>query len=107
MGVCEGPADAAPGLSTVHLSREGDDHEDVFVRGLQWIGDRLRAQRPDWLVVEAPVSPGSVAGQTNVNTTLRLTGLWAIIAAAARVKNISYRRAHLQTVLAELGIRGR
>ena len=108
-GVCEGRAGDVPKFYTVKFAKEGDEHEDAFERALRWIADRLAVNRPDVIVVEAPINPAAFLGKydeetgrmgmtSNPETTIRLMGLWATIAAAAKVKGITYRRARVQTV---------
>ena len=107
-GVCEGRSGEIPRMYTMRFGNPGDDHEEVFARALRWIAERLLVDRPDAIYVEAPVNPGAFVGRydeekgrvamtTNPETTIRLMGLWAIMAAAAKVKGIRYGRVHVQT----------
>lgn len=110
-GVCEGRVgdDAAPSFYTLKLGREHDDHEDSFARALRWIAERLTVSKPDAIYIEAPINPAAFLGKydaetgrmgmtTNPDTTIRLIGLWATMAAAAKVKGVMYRRAAVGTV---------
>lgn len=117
-GVCEGRAGEAPIFYTEKFARPGDEHEDVFARGLTWIAERLQVSNPNAVFVEAPINPaafmgeydekkGRVAMTTNPDTTIRLMCLWGILAAAVKVKSkylvdagkppIIYRRVHVGT----------
>lgn len=107
-GVCEGRAGEAPRFYSLTFAQDGDDHEDAFMRALRWIAERLHVDKPDAVYVEAPVNPAAFIGRyneetgrvgmsTNPDTTIRLMGLWAVIAAAAKVKGIKYRRVNVQT----------
>jgi len=107
-GVCEGRADAPPRFYTKTFAESGDEHEEAFERGLRWIAERLQVDRPDVIVVEAPVNPAAFMGRvdeetgrlglsSNPATTIRLMGLWAVMAAAAKVKGIRYKRYNVQS----------
>ena len=107
-GVCEGRAGSAPQFYTMRFARDGDEHEEAFARALKWIAERLQVDRPDAIFVEAPINPGAFVGRydeekgrvamtTNPETTIRLMGLWAIMAAAAKVKGIRYSRVNVQS----------
>jgi len=99
-GICEGRVGEPPRFETLRFRRDGDDHEEVFWRALRWIAGRLTDDpRPDAVFVEAPVNPGAFVGEydpvvrkvrmrTNPDTTIRLMGLWAIIAAAVKVRGV-------------------
>ena len=99
-GICVGFAGEKPTFSTIKFVQDGDDHEDVFGRALRWLAEYLQVDRPDAIYIEAPLSPG-IHGQTNADTTLRLIGMWAALAAAVKVKGIKYRRAKVSTVRKE------
>ena len=95
--------------------RDGDDHEEAFCRALRWIGRRLTSEtepRPAAVFVEAPVNPGAFIGKydpvkrkvtmtTNPDTTIRLMGLWAVMAASVKVSGIRYERVDVRTARAE------
>lgn len=107
-GVCEGRAGEIPRFYSQRFGKDGDEHEDAFERGLRWIVERFKVGGVDAVFIEAAINPGAFVGEydkergkvkmtTNPETTIRLMGLWAIMAAAARVKRIRYRRVHVQT----------
>jgi hypothetical protein len=98
-GVCEGRAGETPIFYTKQFAKEGDEHEDVFAAALLWLVERLKVDLPDAVYIEAPLSPG-VYGKTNAETTTRLLGMWATLAAAVKVKGVRYRRAKVSTVRA-------
>ena len=101
-GVAEGRVGEAPRFETLRFGKDGEEHEEAFCRCLRWIANRLAAEpRPDAVAVEEPVNPGAFIGKynpvkrkvemtTNPETTIRLMGLWAIIAAAVKIKGIRY-----------------
>ncbi len=107
-GVCEGRVGEAPRFYSLRFARDGEDHEEAFARALRWIVERFQVDRPDAVCVEAPVNPAPIMGRvdpetgrlglsTNPDTTIRLMGLWAVLAAAAKVKGVRYFRVHVQT----------
>jgi hypothetical protein len=107
-GVCEGRAGETPRMYSVQFGKPGDEHEDAFERALRWVAERLQVSRPDAIFVEAPINPGAFVGRydeergkvtmtTNPDTTIRLMGLWAVLAAAVRLKGIRYERVNVQT----------
>lgn len=107
-GVCEGRVGFAPRFYTMQFARRGDEHEDAFERALRWIAERLRVDKPDAIFVEAPINPAAFMGRvdpetgrlglsTNPDTTIRLMGLWAVLAAAAKVKGVRYRRVNVNS----------
>jgi hypothetical protein len=112
-GICEGRVGEPPRFETLRFGRDGDDHEEVFCRALRWIAGRLTDDpRPDAVFVEAPVNPGAFVGEydpvvrkvrmrTNPDTTIRLMGLWAIVAAAVKVRGVRYERVDVRTARAE------
>ena len=112
-GVCEGRVGQPPCFETLRFGRDGDDHEEAFCRALRWIAVRLDSEpRPDAVFVEEPVNPGAFIGKynpakgkvdltTNPATTIRLVGLWAVIAAAVMVKGIRYQPIDVRTARAE------
>lgn len=112
-GVCEGRVGEPPRFETLRFGTDGDEHEEAFCRCLRWIAGRLTAEpRPDAVFVEAPVNPGAFMGRynpdkgkvdmtTNPETTIRLMGLWAIIAAAVKVRGIRYQRVDVRTARKE------
>lgn len=97
-GIAVGSVGEKPRFSTMRFAKEGDEHEDVFERALRWFAEYVQVDKPDAIYVEAPLNLGAAMGQTNANTVLRLNGLWAVIAAAAKVKRIKYRRARVQEI---------
>jgi hypothetical protein len=112
-GVCEGLVGEPPRFETLRFAADGEDHEEAFCRALRWIAGRLdRDPRPDAVLVEARINPGAFIGKynpakgkvdmtTNPDTTIRLIGLWANIAAAALVRGILYRRVDVRTARRE------
>ena len=107
-GCCEGRVGETPRFSTMRFARKDDEHEDVFLRALDWFDEKLSVSKPDWVYVEAPVNPAAFLGEydpskgrvtmtSNPDTTIRLIGLWAVIAATAKLQQIPYRRAHVST----------
>ena len=108
-GVAEGRVGEAPRFETLRFGKDEDEHEEAFTRALAWIAQRLNSDpRPDAVFVEAPMNPGVFVGKynpakgkvemtTNPETTIRLMGLWAIIAAAVRLKGIRYERIDVRT----------
>lgn len=112
-GVCEGPVGDAPRFQTLRFAADGDEHEDAFCRALRWIAGRVTSDpRPDAVFVEAPVNPGAFIGKydpvkrkvkmtTNPDTTIRLMGLWAVIAASVKMRGIRYERVDVRTARAE------
>jgi hypothetical protein len=120
-GVAEGRVGDPPRFETLRFGRDGDEHEVAFRRAHCWIEGRLdRDPRPDGVFVEAPVNPGAFIGKynpvkrkvdmtTNPDTTIRLMGLWAVIAAAVLDRGIRYQRVDVgdarQDFLGQRGIK--
>lgn len=110
-GFVQGRIGETPRISSVQFAKDGDEHEDAFRRALTWFADQIRiaGEKPDYLYIEAPINPAMLRGswdeqkqdvvlKTNPDTTIRLIGFWAVISAAAGVKNIAVRNAHVSSV---------
>jgi hypothetical protein len=82
------PKDDAPSIGTINFSREFDDPPDVFGRAVNWINHTFEVDDPAALVIELPVPPSSVWGQTNFNTTTVLLGLFAIFSGVAKAHRV-------------------
>jgi hypothetical protein len=98
MGVAEGRLGEVPRLYSVDLRREHDEHEDAYARALIWAAERFKIGKPDRVLIEAPIPASAMAGHTNANTTAMLFGLWAIMAAVAKARGVTVRRANIQAV---------
>jgi len=98
-GVAIGSAGDVPIFQTLRFAGSDPDaeHEQSFAAALRWIAQLLQVNRPDFIYIEAPLSPG-ISGATNANTTLRLIGLWATLSAASIVKGVPYRKAKVGQV---------
>lgn len=96
-GVAEGRAGETPRLYGVRFASEHDDYADIFARALRWAADRFSVTKFDAVVLEAPRSPG-MHGDTNADTTLKLIGLWAVLASAAKVRGMRYRSVNVNDV---------
>jgi Holliday junction resolvasome RuvABC endonuclease subunit len=97
-GCAIGNVGEKPMFSTIQFAREDDDHEDVFKRALQWIIEFMQVDKPDAVFVEAPLNFAGAGVTTNANTIIRLNGLWAVIAAAVKVRGIKYRLAKIHEI---------
>ena len=87
-GVCDGIFGGTPKLSFVDFHREGDTDRDKFGRCLRWIARYLQDNRPDLLVIEAPVP--------KYDSSL-VMGYRAIVLAFAFVKNVRATEVEVKT----------
>jgi hypothetical protein len=95
-GVAEWSPSTGPRFYSVRFASPGDEHPETFGRARRWIDDRLRLSDVAAIYAEAPLRLGAAVGQTNADTVLRLTGLWAVISSAAKVWRIKYRDVNVQ-----------
>jgi hypothetical protein len=97
-GVALGRAGGAPVLQSISFSRSRDDDPGrIFGKALTWAATTFRLQRPDFVVIEAPISPSEMAGRTQFATTNLALGLRAIIQAVASLKGIHTRQVAIKT----------
>lgn len=97
-GITEGEPGESPHLQLVRFRRdETDTPDDVFERVTFHFAQRLRADPPDHVFIEAPVPPSSVSGFTNFNTSLITLGVYAIITGIVKCKGIPIHRAPINS----------
>lgn len=99
-GVAEwAPDAAAPRFYSVRFAGPGDEHASTFTRARRWIDDRLCAKDVAALYVET-TNLGALVGHTTIDVIERLVGLNAVIASAAGVWRIKYRKLDVHAVRA-------
>ena len=82
-GWAEGVPGKPPVLGSIRFGSPGSSHEEAFAEAMTWIGERVLAFPPRLLVMEAPLPPSLMRGQTNADTARKLMGLAAIIGGTA------------------------
>jgi hypothetical protein len=97
-GIAEGEPGGTPWLSLARFRcAETDTTEDIFERITEHFSERLKANSPDHVFIEASVPPSSLQGATNFNTTLITIGAYAIITGLVRCAGIPIHRAPINT----------
>lgn len=101
MGVCWGDAGSVPRFQTIPLGKDMETRDETCGRLLEWIVTWVNFpdQRPDWVFIEAPLEGGPTA-MRNPTTTMLLTSLADVAAAACKVGRIPYRFVRVNSVRA-------
>lgn len=97
-GVAEGYAGETPRLYSERMVKDGDDHDDAYGRCISWMARRLLVDRPDLIVIEAPIPAAAMNGRTNADTIAMLIGMAACMGGTAKAKGIMVRRVNIQRV---------
>lgn len=97
-GIAEGYAGETPRLYSERLVKDGDDLDDSFARAIKFMARRLLADRPDVIIIEAPIPAAAMNGRTNAQTIAMLLGLASCMGGAARAKGIMVRRVNIGRV---------
>lgn len=107
-GICEGRAGAAPRFYSIRNAPGTDDVTAIRRLG-DWLINRTKVEKPDWLFFEAPVHPGAFLGEydeekgkvrakSNPATTITIAKLVGVVEFIAAMKGIQQRTANVQTV---------
>jgi hypothetical protein len=97
-GVAEGEPGGKPRLYSVKFGSEGATADDMGVRALRWIVERLKAENAliaagdVRIAIETEIPNFAFGGATNHHTTDVLIGLNRVIACAAMVKGVPVAR---------------
>lgn len=98
MGVAEGYAGEKPRLYTVRLASTDDDLDDAFGRAVKWMAERLLVERPDRIIIEAPIPGSKKNGKTSARSVWLTVGLASCITGTAKAKRVPVRRANISSV---------
>ncbi len=95
MGVAEGRAGEVPRSYTVRLGDSECSMAERAGKATRWIAERLLINRPDWIYIEAPLTPN--ASKSADATVVALT-LFGAIAGPAECKLRNVRTGNVQTI---------
>lgn len=106
-GVAEGVAGETPRFYSIRC--DGLDDITAMRRLGDWLIQRTKVDKPDWLFFEAPIHPGAFLGEwdeekgkvrakSNPATTITLAKLVGVVEFIAAMKGIQQRTANVQTV---------
>lgn len=79
MGWCEGISGEAPKYGSVRLAQPGGTNPEAYETLYNFLSDRFTLTRYQMVIFEAPLPPSHMAGKTNANTNMRLTGLCEVL----------------------------
>lgn len=106
---CTGIADGRAGEVPKFYSIKGNDVDTTaaMMRLGQWLIERTKVDKPDWLFFEAPMNifpgeydpeSGKVKSKTNPTTTVTLAKMVGVVEFVAGMKGIATRTAHVQSI---------
>jgi Holliday junction resolvasome RuvABC endonuclease subunit len=90
-GVAEGRAGETPRLYSVRLVKEGDEIDDSAARAMRFLAEKFAVQRPDLVVIEAPLDFKS-DGASNARTLKLLAAVAIGLGGCARLHQVRVRR---------------
>lgn len=107
-GICEGVAGEVPRFYSLR-NDAGTDDITAMRRIGDWLIQRTKIDKPDWLFFEAPIHPGAFLGEydeekgkvrakSNPATTITLAKLVGVVEFITAMKGIQQRTANVQTV---------
>lgn len=84
---------------TQKLGGDGATNAEKSAAAIKWATDQIKVFRPRIIVIEAPMAPSQMAGQTTVSTARTLLGLPFVIEGVAYLLGIyEVREANVQDV---------